>query len=242
MAHLGQTIIFAIEWSEDDKFGGWHKVEVKVGDTVRKLTKAHPEMIPAVLHRNGIRSATQNLRHRPKRKHDRKQISLPGRLRSKNIFEVLAGDEPPQIVKGYAKFSTLSRPERTGVATFDGYDPIELEIPLQFEGWINGDGAVIERRIKKLERMAGRGPFKGAADGPPPVVHVSAVDSSGKRNGLIPLSLQRYEGNPTGPLWRITGIRWENGALRDDKGQRLRAACTVTLTQHTAIAFKKRAA
>jgi hypothetical protein len=246
----GQKIHFGIEVDEDQaaRLKKWVKVDVRIGDTVRRLAarRHHPEDVEAILKRNGLRDARRVLRHSPKRKKDRLRLWVPGEMRHGLGFAVLAGDQPPRVVGGYAKFGTLDRPERVGVTQFHGYDPFTLEIPIQFEAWADqggrtqgNEGQEIERQIELLERMAGRGDFRGANVGPPPVVRISSTDANGGVVGLIPKQFQWVSGDP-GPLWRITDISWDEDALRSGSGNRLRQAATVTVQQHTNVKLATR--
>jgi hypothetical protein len=244
---LGQLISFAIEKDEDQRFRRWIWVPVKVGDTVNKIAgrRGHPEDVHDIKAENGIRSASKVLRHHPRRKGDRLRIKVPGELRAALSFNVLAGDQPPRVTGGYAKFSTVDRPERVGLNRFDGYDPIGMEIPIRFEAGMYADGttfsgAEVEHDIQLLERMAGRGNFKGSAVGQPPVIRISTTDGAGKLVSLIPENYQWTPDNPSAPLWRVAGIDWDSDPLRNEKGERVRQLATVTLSQYTRVALATR--
>jgi hypothetical protein len=172
------------------------------------------------------------LRHRPHRKHDKHRIKVPAQMRASERFHVLAGDDPPRIVEGYAKFDTVDRPQRTGLISFAGYDPISMEVPIQFEAFQSRDGSTLERDIALLERMAGRGNFAGAAVGPPPVIRLSVTDNSGKIVPLIPVNYQWSSDNAHAPVWRITAIDWDTHPERNTYGNRIRQKATVTVKQH----------
>jgi hypothetical protein len=265
MPPTGQTITFAIEVDEDqaERLKHWIRIPVRPGDTVAKIAarRGHPEDVQAIVKRNRtvkgkrpLRSGRTILRHHKSaslatRRKDRHQLWVPGELHKSLSFSALAGDEPPRPVDGYAKFSTLDRPERVGVTTFDGYNPFVLEVPIQFEAWADQGGAVqgnegeqIERDIRLLERMAGRGDFKGANVGPPPVIRISSTNSQGRVVPLISDQFQLAPGAGDGPLWRVAGIEWGDGALRSSSGNRLRQQCTVTLQQHTNVKLATRSA
>lgn len=264
----GQMISFAVEQDEDVELKKWIKVGVRVGDTVKKIAgrRGHPEDVRAVVKRNRtqkgkrpVRSGRTVLRHaasasKATRKKDRTYLWVPGSWRAGGgrtgplQLSVLAGDEPPRPTTGYAKFSTVDRPGRVGVTSFDGYDPFTLDVPIRFEAWTDqggpqgNEGRDIEDKIKLLERMAGRGDaYGGAATGPPPVIRISATDNAGN---VVPLISDLFQWTPESdaPLWRVAGIEWDDGALRNPQGRRLRQTATVTLQQHTRLKLATRSA
>jgi hypothetical protein len=243
----GQMITFSLYQDQDwPDLGHWRWMHVRVGDTVRSMAArgGHPYLARQIADRNKIRSTTQVLHHRPKRRTDLMRIRVPGKLRDEAGFSVLAGDQPPRVTGGYAKFSTVDRPLRTGLTQFDGYDPITMEVPIRFENF-NGDldnvrgasGAQIEDDIALLERMAGRGNFRGAAVGPPPIIVITATNDSGVPVGLIPRNYQWTRANPNAPKWRVTSIDWDAEPLRNSWGNRIRQKATVSVQQHTRIAL-----
>jgi len=224
-----QLITFATEAEQDRRYIRYVWVPVRPNDTVKKIAAryGHPEDVRIIADMNGIGSVTKKL--------SRKRVKVPGSARPSGRIQVMAGEEAPQITGGYSKFSTLDRPARTGLTKFDGYDPVTMAVAIQFENWSGRDGSGIEGDIAQLERMAGRGDFKGAAVGPPAVIHVSTTNASGTVIPLIPLNYQRYPQNPSGPLWRVTNIEWDANPLRDSKGRRTRQKAVVTLQQHTRV-------
>jgi hypothetical protein len=243
----GQQISFSIEHDEDQSIPKWMWVDVRVGDTCAKIAarRGHPEEASAIRDKNDLRSARAVLRHKPKRKHDRTRLKVPGELRAANTLNVLAGDNPPTVTAGYAKLSIVDRPERTGITKFDGYDPITLDVPIRFEA-VDNNGVDVERDIALLERMAGRGNFEGASTGPPPVIRIAATGPSGEIVPLIPSNYQWAPQNKNGPLWRVAGIAWDetagSGVRRNAAGNRIRQLATVTLQQHTTLNLLSRSA
>lgn len=236
-----QLITFAIERSQDVRLGGSIWVDVKVGDTVAKISarRGHPEEVAKILKDNNLRSARSVLRHRPKRRHDRTKIKVPRELRVAFSFSVPAGDGPPTITGGYAKLSIVDRPERVGISDFDGYDPIGMDVPIQFLAQRGeGGGLAVERDIALLEQMAGRGNFEGSAIGPPAVIRVSTMDRQGGVVPLIPRNYQWTKDNASGPLWRIADIIWDTskeGCRRNDAGNRVKQKAVVSLQQFTEV-------
>jgi hypothetical protein len=238
----GQMYTFAIEHDEDLKFKRYIWVATKVGDTVQKIAsrRGHPEDARQIANLNGVRSVLSVLRHHPRKKGDLMKIKVPGELQSSAFFHVLAGDEPPKVTAGYQKLEVRDRPLRTGITAFTGFDPISMDIPIRFENYKGQDGTAIEDDIALLEQMAGRGIFKGAAIGPGAVIRIATTGPTGAVNGLIPPAYQYNKDNPSGPLWRIADIAWDDGALRDRNGNRIRAGAVVTVQQDMHVAFKIR--
>lgn len=240
-SRLGQLISFAVERDDDQRFGPWIWVQVRSTDTIRKVAarRGHPELARLIADANGIRSTTSKFTGGGKA-----WIKVPGRLRDALSFDVLAGDSPPRITAGYAKFDTVDRPQREGLTVFTGYDPIQMEVAIRFEAVIEGAGLDIERDCALLERMAGRGNFEGAGIGSPPVVRVSTTNAKGEIVPLIPRGYQWSRQNPSAPLWRIAGIEWDdsvpNGVLRNTAGNRIRQVATVTLQKRSAIKLQTR--
>lgn len=157
-------------------------------------------------------------------------------------FFVLAGDGAPQITAGFVKLNVIDRPQRKGFTVAAGYDPITMDVPVQFESWVRqptGKFAItnsVEHDIQKLEWMAGRGKlFSAAADhgvgapatGDPPLVQVASFDSGGNETNLIPPNLH-------GVSWVISTISYDENPLRTSDGNRARQAATVTLTEFVA--------
>jgi hypothetical protein len=203
---IGQLYTFSIEASQDERLQKWIVIKVKKGQTVQKIAalRGHPEDARAIADENGIRSVKSKL--------SRKELRVPGEL---SVFlHVLAGDEGPEIVSGFPKIGILDRPERVGLTTFEGYDPIIMELPIRFEKLGDYGGYEIERDIELLERMAHRGNFGGAGVGPPPLIRVTS-EKSGEIVPLIPHNYQWSNGNPSAPVWRISGL-----SLPRDSGSR----------------------
>lgn len=231
---LGQQISFGIAVDPDSAPSDWVWIHVKKGDTIASIAALHANPLAArtIADENGIRSVYSKFSGHA---HGKQKIKVPGELADGNYFNVLAGDQPPRITDGYAKIGTVDRPEQTGLTTFEGYNPITMEVPIRFEGFHDGEGMDIERDIALLERMAGRGNFPGAATGPPPIIRVTTTDGSprGKTVPLIPASYQQTRENTQGPLWLISGIDWDPDPIRNSAGNRIRQLATVTLQQRT---------
>ena len=265
---IGQLITFAMQ-IDRNLSNKPVVIHARQGDTVRKIAKRynHPELVTQILAlntdvriKNGhfLRSATQVLKTGT-------IIRIPGVAKPGESFTVHADDPRPIIKAGYAKYDTVNRPGRVGLNRFLYYDPIEMAIAIQFEGYEFGGpevllgsgvstagsallqfgsqltgappdpGTTIESHIALLERMAGRGDFNGAANGPPAVIRVSCTDNNGNPVWLIPSNYQWSQQNQTAPLWRISDIAWAGGDLSDLSGQRVRSKAIVTVKQYTPL-------
>lgn len=231
----GQYISFAIESQSDFKTPDYTYATVKKGQrTFMKIAAAlgHPELAGEIADLNGYsdRFKVLPIGYR---------IRVPGQARKSDVFKVLCGDTAPTITDGYANWDVADRSQRTGLAIFRGYSPLVMSVAIRFEAFLDGtrldgnpyNGAQIERDISLLERMAGRGAFTGAAVGLPPVVRVSSTGDRGQVVPLIPFNYQYSSQNKTPPVWVISGIDWDDSALRDNDGLRIRQLATVTLTQ-----------
>lgn len=231
---VGQLITFSIEVDADQKYQSSIWVKVNKGDTVRKIAarRGDPEDARRIADMNGIRSVLSKL--------SRPRIKVPGQLRAADTFHVLAGEQAPRIVAGYAKYEVVDRDQRVGLTMFRGFDPISMEVPIRFDAYRSGSSAQNERDIVLLERMAGRGNFSGAAIGPPPVIRVSTTNASGAIVPLIPENYQWSADNPSAPTWRVAGIEWDEEPVRDDKGRRIRQMAVVTVQQYVKVASQTR--
>lgn len=260
---FGQMITFAIESGGDQKFEGYAYVRAigkrkrnpkwkkgdpgagKVGrnkewlydhrDTAQKIAarRGHVEAAGRIKNLNNLRSVTQRITAG-------RRIRVPDRLRQSAQFNVLAGDGPPTIVDGYAKINTVDRSGRRGISSFVGYNPIVLQVPIQFESedttgsFIEASGVQIEKDIALLEQMAGRGQFQGEGEGAPPILHVSTMIGD-RYVSLIPDSLQRQRtGSGASTEWWISNIEWDANAIRNGQGNRIRQLATVELTEYVA--------
>ena len=159
-------------------------------------------------------------------------------------FFVLAGAGAPTITAGFVKLNIIDRPQRKGFTVPAGYDPITMDVPVQFEALVAqpvGKFAItssVEYDIQQLEWMAGRGklfatqPDKGVgapATGDPPIVLVASFDSQGNETNLIPPNLHGVE-------WLVSSINYDTNPYRSINGDRVRQAATITLTEFIASA------
>jgi hypothetical protein len=268
VSRRGQMISFSIEKDPDMRFAKWKRIPVKANQTIAKIAAKYgnPEDAVTIKNKNRVRGgvnyvllkklprhATKAQRKAFKKRRQYRTILVPGNFSDNVVFHVLAGDAPPSITSGYAKFNQVTRPERASLLAFDGYDAIEMKVPIRFESNSVGPGGTkeakhegdqnIENDCALLERMAGRGQFEGAAFGPPAIITVSTTGSDNKQNALIPAAYQVSPQNPKGHRWRVVGIDWDDGsALRNQYGNRIRQLATVTLWEHVDLRLKTRSA
>ena len=254
---IGQQITFAAEMDPDSTYSSkafW--IRAGRGDTVKKIAAryGHPELADDVLKRNKGRDLLTHPKRHPHQStppsprlrsvmqtlRTNASVQLPGTMQAGEVLSVTAGDSAPTVTAGYAKYDIVDRSGRVGINRFLGYDPIALDIPVQFEDFVNNRGGVIEENIKTLERFAGRGDYPGATVGPPAVIRVSATDRHGNVVPLVPANYQWTEKHQSGPLFRISNIAWDTSPLRNRRGLRIRQAATVTVTQYTPIRFVER--
>jgi hypothetical protein len=146
-------------------------------------------------------------------------------------FTALAGEGAPTPSGGYARWNIIGRPQRVGMTVLDGYDPLQVDVPILFDAVVNDHD--IETDIQKLEWMAGRGILYTSSgvgkpgQGDSPLVTVFSADSRGVPNSLFPAQYQT-----SGLRWVITGLAWDTNPLKNGDGDRTRQAVTVTLTEH----------
>lgn len=253
---IGQQITFAVEFDADDPPPAHVWMRARKGDTIAKIAgrRGHPEWKQQILKLNKGRDVLPHPKRKPGHKRPpvpklrnvkqvlrtHASIRLPGQLKKGTYLSALAGDKAPHITAGYAKYDVIDIPGRVGLNRFDGYDPIAMDIPIQFEAYSSQQGATIETNITELERMAGRGKYPGSHVGPPAVVRVSVTDNHGDVVPLIPHNYQWSPKNQTAPLWRISQIAWDDSPERNVNGFRVRQAAVVTVTQYTPLLFIER--
>jgi hypothetical protein len=234
---VGQTINFAIEHDPDKKISGYIWIEGKAGQNIAQIAAAygHPELAATIASDNHIRSVHFKLKNRIR-------LRVPDSFTPGESFTVVAGDQPPTVTDGYALLTVVARDNRVGLAQFGGYNPIAMDVPVQFIAWPRfKDGADIENDCALLERMAGRGDYSGAAKGPPAILRLSTTQG-GKIVPLIPSNYQWSPANVDAPLWRIEAISWDTAPVRDRTGQRTRQLATVTVWQYTPLSIVSRSA
>lgn len=225
----GQKIKFELE---DVSREQWVPAQVTPSrNTISKIAAFHKirDRAREIAERNNIHSVFSKLK--------RNTIQVPlQRTVVGGVVSVLAGDTPPVITGGYAKYDMLDRPGRTGLTHFLGYDPITMDVPIRFE-WRTlspggePEGADIEDDIATLERMGGRGVGSVSGVGRPGRVRVTTTDG-GRTVPLIGSSYQPSSQNPNPPTWVVSDISWDEAPWRNRAGNRIRQLAVVTLTQY----------
>jgi hypothetical protein len=172
-------------------------------------------------------------------------IRLPGTLTTGDVVHVLCDDPPPIVTTAYAMYDTVPVPGRRGITRFDGYPPYELDIPVQWENFDDGDGRGIERDIATIERMCGVGLYAGARLGAPSVVRISVTDDYGNIVPLISPTYQWVSPGGSNITWRITNIAWDATPSRtkrptsragdDPGGRRIRQKAVIHVQEFTPI-------
>jgi hypothetical protein len=253
---IGQMITFAAVFDADATYAKHVWVRARRGDTLRSIAarNGRPDLAATVLALNRGRDVLPHPKRKPhhtappipklhtttEKLRTGARIELPGTMKAGQSLSVHAGDEPPSVKAGYAKYDVVGVSGRVGINRFLGYDPIAIDIPIQFENYSAQAGGSIEQSIQTLERFAGRGDYPGAAFGPPAVLSITASDAQGHVVPLIPPDLQWSIQHQHAPLFRISDISWGAGALRTTDGYRVRQAATVTVTQYTPLVFSVR--
>jgi hypothetical protein len=129
----------------------------------------------------------------------------------------------PVLTGGYAKWNTIDRPERKGLTTFAGYDPVELTVPILFDNFRSGYN--VEAAMTLLERMAGRGPGAAATKSvntTPPVIEI--------QGDALTRIIANYK---TAPNWVVTNIEWDASSFLYNHNENIvRAACVVTCEEY----------
>jgi hypothetical protein len=167
-------------------------------------------------------------------------------------FKVLAGDQAPMIVGGYGKWTTIDRPLHRGVTTFQGYDPISIQVSVRFMrfshgGWATDDdartsstsenpaGFANELDIFALEWMAG----ETWGSGPSPKVWMTTFDGNANTTPLIPFEYQAATpGTPSAgetTPWVITSLQWDPSPIKSRYGYRIKQDATVTLQLYSTV-------
>lgn len=127
----------------------------------------------------------------------------------------MSGDTPAQITGGYGGWDVVNRPKRKGLTQWNGKDPMRLQLPIMFDGWMDRDSQEIP--ISRLHRMSL--PPAGVKQGEPPIVAVGG-------NGVPHSGIER---------WVIENLLWGTNVLwdKDRSGSmsRMRQDCVVNLIE-----------
>lgn len=232
-----QEIRFAVVSTQNSRARSWRWYDVDPGETVRTIARKlkHPEDARLIADKNKIRSVNSKFRTG-----GRGRIQVPMEDKASNAFFVLPGDSAPQITGGYQKLSSIDRPGVTGLTKFDGYDPIQMSVPIRFEA-LDRNGVKVENDIAILEKMAGRGINSVHGNGAAPIISVETTKRDGKEIvPLIPANYQSPGGNSSAPVWRVANIDWDADPWRNKGGNRIRQLAVVTLREFTPISLVSR--
>jgi hypothetical protein len=229
---LGQTITFSATRNDRSQptvtstsgMNTIKKIAAKKGGGVKNAR--------AIADFNGIVSIVSQMK--PGRK-----IKLPWYVVQGTQIEVdvLAGDQPPRVTGGYAKWEPLDRWGRVGIAQFTGFDPITMDIPVRFRSTSRGrggslEGSDVERDITLIEQMAGRGNFPGAGFGRPARIKIVTTGARAENVPLIP-NIYQSSGklNDFPPTWVIADIDWDESPRRNPQGNRVDQQATISVMQ-----------
>lgn len=149
------------------------------------------------------------------------------------------------VTAGYAKINVVEIPRRRGISVFAGYDPITATLPvllldMPYGALAHGQEPIVERQVRILEWMAGRGsPINGApapagVNQSPYAVSLSSVDPGGNPTRLMPATYNAVAGGFE-QGWYITGIQWGE-SLRDKETVRRKQHLVLTLTENAPLA------
>ena len=213
--------------------GGYMWISVKKGATPLSIAghRGHPEQAQAIAKLNHVAA---HYKFKTARK-----VKIPKSLRAGDTFDVMADDATaPTVTDGYAILQVVARPGLIGISQFQGYNPLAMDVAVRFEATDKSDGSGVESDIATLERMAGRGNFSGAGNGPPSVIRLSTTDNNGNVVPLIPLNYQWNAQNKSAPLWRIEAIQWNNQPWRNRAGRRVRQLAVVTVWEYTPVVLQ----
>jgi len=124
---------------------------------------------------------------------------------------VRRGDGIPTITGGGARWKITPRPKRTSITLYDGIDPYTMDVPVLFDGFIDGLG--IEFLIAQMNQWR----FSKQALVEPVKVRIT---------GAVPVK---------GAIWIINDITWGTNVYwrnRGEKSDRLRQDAVIHLTQY----------
>ena len=148
------------------------------------------------------------------------------------VVVCMAGEGAPTVTGGWVKVAKVPRFQRVAFTIPEGYEPIELSIPILFAATLRTkEPRNLEADIKNLEWMAGRtpNPPEGETKGEPPFVEVYTVNNAGRQIPLVPLQFQGEPGQSR--QYYLTNISFDPNPERHTTGARIKQAATVTLTE-----------
>jgi hypothetical protein len=125
----------------------------------------------------------------------------------------IRGADPPTVTGGYGGWQKISRPRRKGLTAWQGIDPLEMRLPLLFDGYPD---ASVELPCGRLEQLAGIARTKVGNTSEPPILRVI---------GAVPART---------PDWVVETLEWIDPVIWSEDGYRLRQGAVVTLLEYVA--------
>jgi len=131
---------------------------------------------------------------------------------------VLLGADPVHITGGNASWEITARPRQVSMTTWSGNEPLQVELPLMFDGWTVLSSQ--EPRLSQLYRV-----WRGDAESPPGVLAVEGVSLPADQ-------------------WVIEALTFGDPIIDPGSGERLRQPVSLTLREYvppTYLSLRKRA-
>lgn len=119
------------------------------------------------------------------------------------------GADPSAVTQGYGGWTTVARPRRQSLTTWEGHEPYGIDLSMVLDGFAKNES--VESKCTAIERMA-RPPR--VLDEPPKIRISGAVP----HNDLV---------------WVIQSIRWAE-VIRNETGDRVRQNLTISFLRYIA--------
>lgn len=130
------------------------------------------------------------------------------------------GPRGARPIDGYGGWAITGRPKMLGLTEWGGRNPYAFELDFWLDNFDEGNGEEIERKVARLERMAG----VGLGSEEPPLVVVDG-------GGVIPHDLTR-DSDPA-KMWVIENLQFNaESDLRGVAGNRVRTSGLITFRQY----------
>jgi hypothetical protein len=140
-------------------------------------------------------------------------------------FNANFGDGPAIVTEGYAGWQVVSRPKDVGITTWQGRNPMAIEIPFMLDYlplWrssnLDHPGVACENQVTNLEQLCGIGGHSQPS--------ICCVDGG----GMIPHDYTTYSKH----RWVIEQVSWDRQMeIRSQhSGRRLRCGGQLTIRQY----------
>jgi hypothetical protein len=122
----------------------------------------------------------------------------------------LLGDTAPKITGGFGGWEVTGRPQQIGMTTWQGTDPLGLELSLMLDGFATNTS--VEPPLRAILAVA-----RGDDESPSGIVRLQG----------LPMPIENRAGLP----WVIENIDFGDPILRPDDGHRIRQPLTLTLRE-----------